>query len=46
MFYDDTGEAIIDTTRDGYSVFETDGFGRMIRPEDAKDWEIVPDAIG
>lgn len=44
--YDDTGEPILDTTRDGYSVYHvTDPsghvHGRCIDPGDVGEWELV-----
>jgi hypothetical protein len=43
--YDDDGEPICDTSRDGYSVVHPDGhderFGRAIDPETARQWEVV-----
>lgn len=41
MFYEDTGEPILDKTRDGYSVYEAGGMGRCIDADAAGEWEIV-----
>lgn len=46
MFYDDTGEPILDTTKDAYSVWTyTDDTGReqgrIVWPEHAGAWERV-----
>ncbi len=32
---------IFDCTRDGCSVYEVAGFGRLINPDRMKDWAIV-----
>lgn len=45
MVWDDTGEPILDETKDGYSVYEVHvddkTYGRCIFPEAAKQWERV-----
>jgi len=50
MYYEDTGEPILDETRDGYSVYHVVSgdtraakmSGRCIRPDDAKErWEVI-----
>lgn len=45
MFYEDTGEPILDETQDGWSVYhviDRDGraHGRIIRHENAGDWKV------
>ncbi len=41
--FDDDGEPLLDTTRDGYSVWvQANGNRRMIRPESASEWEVAP----
>jgi len=39
-FWEDTGEPILDETRDGWSVVEVGGFRRRI-PVDSPDWQPV-----
>lgn len=41
MYYEDTGEPILDETRDGYSVYYVGGHGRIIWPDNKKDWEVI-----
>jgi hypothetical protein len=47
MYYEDTGEPILDDTDDGYSVYYVEAYqhgkkqGRCIHPENVAEWEIV-----
>lgn len=51
MFYEDTGEPIIDETKDGYSVYhvtttdrdtgEKTRHGRIIWPDDKASWKVI-----
>ena len=45
MYLEDTGEPLLDETKDGYSVYEVLGWdkkpmGRIIWPQDAGQWEV------
>jgi hypothetical protein len=42
MYYEDTGDPILDETRDGYSVYRNAvGSGRIIWPDAVAEWEVV-----
>lgn len=47
MYYEDTGEPILDDTDDGYSVYYVEAYqhgkkqGRIIHRESKKEWEVV-----
>lgn len=42
MTWEETGEPVLDTTRDGYSVYRNaTGHGRIIWPADAGEWSLV-----
>lgn len=42
MFYEDTGEPMLDETRDAYSIYQqSNGHGRIIWPDAADQWEVV-----
>lgn len=42
IVFEDTGEPILDETKDGYSVWiNALGQGRIIRREDRSEWEVV-----
>jgi hypothetical protein len=50
MYYEDTGDPILDTTHDGYSIYRVDAIqngrreGRCIMHDCAGDWELIADA--
>lgn len=47
MYYEDSGEPILDTTTDSYSVYKVEAVqngvqqGRIIWPDTKKDWQVV-----
>jgi len=46
MYYEDSGEPILDETDDGYSIYYTDQdadhkYGRIIRVDDVDKWTVV-----
>jgi hypothetical protein len=47
MYWDDTGEPILDETKDGYNVYYVEAYqsgkkqGRCIDRENKKEWEVV-----
>jgi hypothetical protein len=47
MYYEDTGEPILDTTHNGYSVYYVEAWqngkqqGRIIDHENAREWELI-----